>query len=269
MKHTNDKNNSPRKWLPSSMSSEYYIGSSSYWFRARFAGGRCAKCRSFFEKNKQIWCDPLINRKLCADCREAENPDDRRPRRGDNTKSKTASLARMQKLTPQSPTPPRLVQRGASGPKRGATHQAVDADKLKESSQGGLSSIERCVGFFDGACLNNPGPIGIGAVLLRETIQVDSISKHCGEGTNNIAEWMALVALLELAVKHNVKDLQVCGDSQLVINQVQGKYKIKTGHLRQYKTRAVELIKRIGAVQFTWIPRKENYLADGLSKACL
>jgi ribonuclease HI len=88
-------------------------------------------------------------------------------------------------------------------------------------------------------------------------------------GTNNIAEWKALIALLELAVKHEVEGLEVYGDSMLVIKQVQGQMRMKTAHLRQYKIRAAELIKRIGAVRFTWIRGDDNYLADELSRACL
>jgi ribonuclease HI len=126
------------------------------------------------------------------------------------------------------------------------------------------------IAYFDGATLyTNPGIMGIGAILTDyKGTFVDSISKKLDMGTNNVSEWRALLAALELATKHGIKNLLVCGDSALVINQAKGFYKIKAPHLRQFKEQEEILHAEIGRVRYKWIARAENREADLLSKAC-
>ena len=76
-----------------------------------------------------------------------------------------------------------------------------------------------CILFFDGACRGNPGPMAIGVVLMENGKKLGELSKRLGIGTNNIAEWSALIEGLKLAIAHGCKELEVRGDSQLVINR--------------------------------------------------
>jgi ribonuclease HI len=253
--------NGQRKLKAITRAANDYIGTGRYWMKSKFTGGRCSECKSRIVKSEWIWRDTLASRYLCKGCRRVEDPSDRPPSKANRRRSRRESRTSTSSALSQ-PRAPRLVKQRAASiepqvPAKPQTSQAVPV------------SDGKYVGYFDGACEPNPGRMGIGATLLKGTIPIDSISKNCGTGTNNIAEWKALIALLELAVEHDVQRLEVCGDSMLVMKQVQGQWGIKAAHLRQYKIRAAELIKRIGAVQFTWIPGDDNYLADELSRACL
>jgi hypothetical protein len=88
--------------------------------------------------------------------------------------------------------------------------------------------------FFDGACRGNPGPMAIGAVLLENGKKVKELSENIGRGTNNIAEWNALIGGLKLALAHGCRELEVKGDSQLVIRQISGKYRLKVRILYRF-----------------------------------
>src|SRR5687768_2925678 len=90
------------------------------------------------------------------------------------------------------------------------------------------------VGFCDGACRGNPGPMGIGAVLYDELggKKLGEVSRVCGSGTNNRAEYLALIALLELAKEKGLRDLYVQSDSQVMIRQMRGEYRVKDPQLQ-------------------------------------
>jgi len=125
-------------------------------------------------------------------------------------------------------------------------------------------------GWFDGATEPvNPGPSGIGALLTGPEGQRIEISRAIGIGTNNEAEYRALIALLETAVEHGVGSLIVHGDSQLVINQVAGDWSVGAPRLVPWYRQARRLVKRIGQVDWRWIPREQNRAADRLSHAAL
>jgi ribonuclease HI len=122
-------------------------------------------------------------------------------------------------------------------------------------------------GYFDGATGPlNPGQSGFGAVLYKNDIEVACTSKRIGHATNNEAEYSGLIGLLELAIKHGVDELLICGDSQLVILQVMGKWKVKSAHLFPLRDKAWHLLTKIQRPAFGWIPREKNTRADQLSK---
>jgi ribonuclease HI len=125
-------------------------------------------------------------------------------------------------------------------------------------------------GWFDGAAQpTNPGPMGIGALLKHGEEVVWRVSKAIGDGTNNIAEWRALIALMEAAVNLRCWHLTVYGDSELVIKQCLGVYKVKAEHLAQYRARFVFLAGKIeGGVELKHVRREFNKEADKLSTAC-
>jgi ribonuclease HI len=125
-------------------------------------------------------------------------------------------------------------------------------------------------GWFDGAANpTNPGPRGIGALIVIPGGQRIEISRSIGFGSSNEAEYQALIALLEVAVERGCKHLIVRGDSQLVVNQVNGDWNVKTHELLVLHKKASQLVRSIGNVDLKWIPREQNREADRLSKATL
>lgn len=123
--------------------------------------------------------------------------------------------------------------------------------------------------WFDGATVPNPGLRGIGVLLKGPDGQRVEISREVGHGTNNEAEYLALIAALEAAVENGVSALVVRGDSQLVINQVVGKWSVNSQSLEGLFLRVRELAKQVGQVKIRWVGREENAEADALSKRAL
>ncbi len=126
-----------------------------------------------------------------------------------------------------------------------------------------------CVLFFDGACRGNPGPMAIGVVLMENGKKVKEVSKRIGMGTNNIAEWRALIEGLKLAKAHGCKELEVRGDSQLIIKQISGQYKVKSDNLVPLFNEAVKLCESFEQLRFKWVKRDENLYTDTLSNMAL
>ncbi len=126
-----------------------------------------------------------------------------------------------------------------------------------------------CILFFDGACRGNPGPMAIGVVLYENGKKVKEVSKQIGRGTNNIAEWRALIEGLRLAVAYGCRELEVRGDSQLIIRQITGRYKVKSENLIQLFKEAQELCKNFDKLAFLWVSREENSITDALSNSAL
>lgn len=127
----------------------------------------------------------------------------------------------------------------------------------------------KATGYFDGSCRPNPGEMGIGVVIEAESQVVAEVSKECGTGTSSEAEWIALVWLLETAIKHGVDELEVRGDSQMVIKQITGAWKLKAEHLSQHLKRARVLLPSFARVRFRWVNRRKNKRADYLAAMSL
>lgn len=127
--------------------------------------------------------------------------------------------------------------------------------------------------YTDGASRGNPGPAGIGAVLYRDTDRglerVGEISRAIGVSTNNVAEYQALIAGLELALRHRPDELVVRVDSELLVRQLSGEYRVKAPHLKGYHRKVVELARKVGSVRFEHVPRSENAAADALANSAL
>jgi ribonuclease HI len=119
--------------------------------------------------------------------------------------------------------------------------------------------------FTDGGARGNPGPAAAAYVLEAEDGTV--LAAHgeaIGVATNNAAEYRALVAGLEQARDLGVDELEVVSDSELVVKQMRGEYKVKKAELRELSLRAGELAREIGAVRYTAVRREQNELADRL-----
>src|ERR1700685_3480922 len=99
------------------------------------------------------------------------------------------------------------------------------------------------VAHIDGGARGNPGPAGYGVFIQDETEKkVAGLSEYLGQQTNNFAEYQGLIAALEYAVAHGHKALKVISDSELMVRQIKGIYKVKNATLRDLHARAKELI---------------------------
>ncbi|XP_058735532.1 uncharacterized protein LOC131607563 [Vicia villosa] len=116
---------------------------------------------------------------------------------------------------------------------------------------------------FDGACSGNPGPAGAGAVLLdQDGSLLYRFREGLGYQTNNAAEYRALILGLEQAIKKGCVNINVQGDSQLVINQFQGSWRINNPHLRSLCDEALELRDNFRSFSIQHISRDSNTRAD-------
>lgn len=124
---------------------------------------------------------------------------------------------------------------------------------------------------FDGASRGNPGPAGAGAALFDDSrdIQVGSICLKLGRTTNNQAEYYGLLAGMEAAEVVGVKKLRVLGDSQLVVRQVMGRYKVSNEGLRRLYTRVKKVQKSFEGFQIEHVLRDKNKVADELSNQAI
>ncbi|MDR2429082.1 MAG: ribonuclease HI family protein [Candidatus Margulisbacteria bacterium] len=117
-------------------------------------------------------------------------------------------------------------------------------------------------GFVDGGARGNPGPAGAGAVLLGD--RPLTISEYLGAATNNVAEYTALILLLRKAVELGYNELEVFADSELMVRQINGQYKVKDEKLRALCFQAAESIAKLRKFSLTHVPRAQNKAADKL-----
>jgi ribonuclease HI len=119
--------------------------------------------------------------------------------------------------------------------------------------------------FADGGSRGNPGPAASAAVLLDPSGEpIEEIGAYLGIATNNVAEWTALVLGLEAAAKRGILRLRVRLDSELVVKQLRGEYRVKHAALAPLYQRARRVLRSFVEVDIAHIPRKQNALADGL-----
>ncbi len=124
--------------------------------------------------------------------------------------------------------------------------------------------------YTDGACRGNPGAGGIGAVFKDETGNVlGTLKGYIGSCTNNEAEYRALIAGLKEAVRRGYSGLQIFMDSELVVKQINGEYRVKSRHLLPYVSEVRRLLQAIGAYRVSHIDRSENRLADQLANEAI
>ncbi len=119
--------------------------------------------------------------------------------------------------------------------------------------------------FTDGACSGNPGPAGIGVVIKRDGMVVQEISRPIGDATNNIAEYTALIHALEAARDLKAMEVAVKSDSELMVKQVAGKYKVKHENIKPLFERVKILSAGFKRFSLQHVPREQNKEADKLS----
>ena len=119
--------------------------------------------------------------------------------------------------------------------------------------------------FTDGGARGNPGPAAFGYVLEAEDGTV--LAAHgeaIGVATNNVAEYSGLIAGLRRALELQVPAVEVVSDSELMVKQMRGEYRVKNEALRGLCEEATSLARRIGSVEYTAVRREHNELADRL-----
>ncbi|MHB1340298.1 MAG: ribonuclease HI family protein [Coriobacteriia bacterium] len=117
----------------------------------------------------------------------------------------------------------------------------------------------------DGGARGNPGPAGIGIVLTDEAgTTLAAAGRYLGEVTNNVAEYQALIAGLEAARSAGVRHLTVHADSELVVRQMNGMYKVKNEGLKPLHGKATALARSFASVRFVHVRRADNAAADAL-----
>ena len=120
--------------------------------------------------------------------------------------------------------------------------------------------------FIDGAARNNPGPAGAGAYVEAEgTRPAEEHFEALGSTTNNVAEYRALLLALRRAEELTADDVEIFSDSRLLVEQVNGNFRVKASHLKPLLSEAVQRAKRFRRFSLRHVRREENVLADRLA----
>lgn len=123
--------------------------------------------------------------------------------------------------------------------------------------------------FVDGAARGNPGPAGIAAILVDENGREVFVAKeYIGETTNNVAEYRALILGLSEAAA-STSQLNVRCDSELVVKQINGEYKVKNAQLKELIARVQSLAARFSSIEIAHVPRERNARADEEANAAI
>jgi len=124
--------------------------------------------------------------------------------------------------------------------------------------------------YFDGGSRGNPGPSAVGAVIFDDRgNKLEEMSAYIGKYTNNIAEYMALDKVLDLAEKYNIKKIMLFTDSELLSKQIKKIWKIKDENILKVYLKVSEKLARYDLVDLRLIPREQNKEADRLVNKAL
>jgi ribonuclease HI len=126
------------------------------------------------------------------------------------------------------------------------------------------------VAHIDGGARGNPGPAGYGAVIEDEVGRpVVELSDYLGKQTNNYAEYSGLLAALTYTTRHGFKALKVYSDSELMVKQITGQYKVSNPSLKELHAKAIKLIEDLEAFEINHVPREQNREADWLANRAM
>jgi ribonuclease HI len=123
---------------------------------------------------------------------------------------------------------------------------------------------------IDGGSRGNPGPAAYGVVVVDPRGQVAAkLKKYIGRATNNVAEYYALIAALDYAAAHGIRDLKIECDSELLVNQMRGRYKVKSAELKPLFERARKTSQGLETFRIEHVYREQNRDADALVNEAL
>jgi ribonuclease HI len=121
----------------------------------------------------------------------------------------------------------------------------------------------------DGGARGNPGPAAIGVVVRDGAEVLEELGERIGEATNNVAEYRALLKGIELAAAHGGTELELLGDSELVVRQVEGRYKVKNAGMRELHEEVRRALGDLDSWSIRHVRRAENADADRLVNEAL
>ena len=123
---------------------------------------------------------------------------------------------------------------------------------------------------IDGGARGNPGPAGYGVVIEdRQGQPIEQLCDFLGLQTNNFAEYSALLAALDYALRHQVRALKVLSDSELLVKQMNGQYKVRSAPLQELHRRAKELARQLAWFRIEHVRREKNRDADRLANQAM
>jgi ribonuclease HI len=129
---------------------------------------------------------------------------------------------------------------------------------------------DACIIYTDGGARGNPGPAAAGGVIVSaDGTLLAEVSEYIGVATNNVAEYRALILTLRRALDEGCRIVDVRMDSELVVRQLEGKYRVKDAKMRPLHAAAVTLLAKFERADVRHVPRVENKLADKLVNAVL
>ena len=148
---------------------------------------------------------------------------------------------------------------------------AGSIDEVPEPLASGVSGIKGPVDIYvDGASRGNPGVAGAGAAIrAKDGPVLKRLKKYLGRVTNNVAEYSALVMALDAAKSLGVKELRLYADSELVVKQIKGEYRVKSVDLKPLYMEAMALIDTFDSFEIRHVPREKNADADKLANEAI
>jgi ribonuclease HI len=144
--------------------------------------------------------------------------------------------------------------------------------RSQEFIGGAITSSEQgyLVAYIDGGARGNPGPAGYGVVFEDEVGRpVATLSEYLGRQTNNYAEYSGLLAALNYTLRHGFKALKVVSDSELMVKQINGEYKVSSPTLKELHERAMKLLDQIECFEIRHVLREKNRDADRLANMAM
>lgn len=162
----------------------------------------------------------------------------------------------------------RSVARAAEGQEAEALRSARARTTKRPAGRG--ADTQKLRVYSDGAARGNPGPAGAGAVICAADGRIlERLGRYLGRKTNNQAEYEGLLLGLENALRLGGREVEVFADSELLIRQLKGEYRVRNAGLLPLWQRARELLARFDRVRLVHIPREENAEADEMSNRAI
>lgn len=140
---------------------------------------------------------------------------------------------------------------------------------LKNSTGNHKNHPSEAILSVDGAARGNPGQAGAGIVLRTAEGAINRTGEYLGEATNNVAEYKALLLGMQKASELGIRKLLVRCDSELIVRQMNGQYKVKSPQLQDLYFSAIKAVSSFDSVTFTHVPREENKEADKMANLAI